>query len=78
MCSFLQAGYEHYEVSNYALPGQRCRHNEVYWRNEPYYAFGLGAASNLQRRRFTRPRKMAAYRCEGLGPRALLWSDTLV
>ena len=63
-CQFMhmQAGYEHYEVSNYALPGHRCRHNEVYWRNEPYHAFGLGAASYLDHRRFSRPRQMAAYR----------------
>ena len=58
-----QAGYEHYEVSNYAAPGHRCRHNEVYWRNEPYYAFGLGSASYLHHRRFSRPRQMVAYRC---------------
>ncbi|EIE24812.1 radical SAM enzyme [Coccomyxa subellipsoidea C-169] len=57
------AGYEHYEVSNYARPGHRCKHNEVYWRgDEPYYAFGLGAASYLQSRRFSRPRQMVAYR----------------
>lgn len=37
------AGYEHYEISNYALPGRRCRHNEGYWRNEPYFGFGPGA-----------------------------------
>ncbi|CAL8464114.1 g3649 [Coccomyxa elongata] len=57
------AGYEHYEVSNYARPGHRCKHNEVYWRgDEPYYAFGLGAASYLHSCRFSRPRQMAAYR----------------
>ncbi len=41
----VSAGYEHYEVSNFALPGFQCRHNLVYWRNEPFYGFGAGATS---------------------------------
>ena len=38
------AGYEQYEISNFALPGFRCRHNQTYWRALPYFGFGPGAA----------------------------------
>lgn len=37
------AGFEHYEVSNYALPGARARHNSSYWRHVPYAAIGPAA-----------------------------------
>jgi oxygen-independent coproporphyrinogen III oxidase len=39
------AGYEHYEISNWALPGMRSRHNLKYWRRQPYLGFGAGAHS---------------------------------
>ena len=55
------AGYEHYEISNYAKSNYYCRHNLTYWQNRPYYAFGMGAASNLENYRFTRPRKTQEY-----------------
>ncbi len=39
------AGFEHYEVSNYALPGKRSRHNSSYWRRVPYAGLGPAAHS---------------------------------
>lgn len=41
------AGYEHYEIANYARPGRRSRHNENYWRNGEYAGIGAGATSYL-------------------------------
>jgi len=38
------AGFEHYEVSNFAQPGRRSRHNQTYWSGQGYYAAGPGAA----------------------------------
>ena len=55
------AGYEHYEISNYARSGYQCRHNRVYWENRPYYGFGMGAASYVEGIRFTRPRTRREY-----------------
>src|SRR5205085_5953068 len=34
------AGFEHYEISNFAKPGHRSRHNSNYWSGMPYYGFG--------------------------------------
>lgn len=46
-------GYEHYEVSNFARPGYRSRHNQTYWRNEPYFGFGAGASGYVGGVRYT-------------------------
>ncbi len=47
-----QSGYEHYEISNYARPGYRSRHNQVYWRRDNYLGFGCGAHSFLREPEF--------------------------
>lgn len=55
------AGFSHYEVSNFALPGRRCRHNQVYWRNQAYIGLGNGAASHVDGVRTTNHRDVSAY-----------------
>ena len=40
-------GFIHYEISNWSKPGYESRHNLVYWKDEEYYAIGLGASSYI-------------------------------
>jgi oxygen-independent coproporphyrinogen-3 oxidase len=55
------AGFEHYEISNFARPGERCRHNQVYWANEAYFGFGMGAARYVLGRRELNTRDLQTY-----------------
>jgi oxygen-independent coproporphyrinogen III oxidase len=55
------AGFEQYELSNFARPGRRCRHNQVYWANRPYYGFGMGAARYVGGRRELNTRDLQTY-----------------
>ena len=83
------AGYVHYEISNWALPGRECRHNLIYWRNEPYLGIGAGAWSYWQGRRWGNIRSPWLYisqieanrsvveECEGISPTQAI-SDTLI
>ena len=48
--SLLTLGYQHYEVSNYCLPGKASRHNLKYWQNQPYIGLGASAAGYLDGR----------------------------
>jgi oxygen-independent coproporphyrinogen-3 oxidase len=55
------ARYEHYEVSNFARPEYRCRHNEAYWLGHEYFAAGPGAARYVAGRRETNHRSTTAW-----------------
>lgn len=56
-----RAGYERYEISNYALPGYECRHNKSYWTRDNYLGIGLGAASLVDNVRLSNEDDMASY-----------------
>jgi oxygen-independent coproporphyrinogen-3 oxidase len=55
------AEYEHYEVSNYSLPGRRARHNSAYWRRAPFIGIGPSAHSGWGANRRWNLREWAAY-----------------
>ena len=56
-----QAGYERYEVSNFARAGQRSRHNQVYWADRSYLGLGPGAASSMHPYRWVNRADLAGY-----------------
>ena len=56
-----RAGYDWYEVSNFALPGRRARHNVAYWRARPYLGLGPGAVSTVGARRWTNAAEPAVW-----------------
>ncbi len=56
-----RAGYEHYEISNYARNGLACRHNLIYWRNQEYLAIGPGAHGFIDGVRYSVIRSPRAY-----------------
>ncbi len=61
-CIFLhEAGYRHYEISNWAKPGFESQHNLKYWRREPYLGFGAGAHSFSGTERWANAHDAAAY-----------------
>ncbi len=55
------AGYNHYELSNFAKPGYESRHNLTYWNNEYYYGFGLGAHGYIHGLRYQNTRSLTNY-----------------
>jgi oxygen-independent coproporphyrinogen-3 oxidase len=55
------AGYQHYEISNWAKPGFRSSHNLKYWRREAYLGFGAGAHSFSGTERWANAHDAAAY-----------------
>ena len=55
------AGFEHYEISNWARPGRRCRHNLAYWTNESWWPLGPGASGHVAGWRWKNVPRLADY-----------------
>ena len=68
------AGFEHYEVSNFARPGFACQHNLGYWENRPYLGIGPAAASYWQGQRYENVANIAAY-VEAVETGCQAWTD---
>ncbi|MFH0909426.1 MAG: radical SAM family heme chaperone HemW [bacterium] len=58
-----EAGYRHYEISNFAKPGRECRHNLLYWGSGEYIGCGPAAHSHWQGKRYGNVRNLDLY-CE--------------
>jgi oxygen-independent coproporphyrinogen-3 oxidase len=56
-----ESGCAQYEISSHARPGRRCHHNQVYWANEAYFGFGMGATRYVNGRRATNSRNLKTY-----------------
>lgn len=62
ICRILkEAGYEHYEISNFAKPGFRSRHNSLYWDMSDYIGLGLGASGFINGSRYKNTPDMEEY-----------------
>jgi oxygen-independent coproporphyrinogen-3 oxidase len=66
------AGYDHYEISNWALPGKQCHHNLIYWNNESYLGIGAGAWSYWQERRWENTKDPEQYIMRCLEDRSVI------
>jgi oxygen-independent coproporphyrinogen-3 oxidase len=62
--TLMNAGYNHYEIANFAKPGHLCRHNLTYWKNRPYLGLGLGAHSYWQGARLQNIADLNQYKAE--------------
>ncbi len=71
-------GYLHYEISNFAKPGKKCKHNIVYWKNEEYIGIGTGAFSFVNGKRYCNIKGISEYISTAKSKKNLIcFSETL-
>ena len=62
ICNYLKDhGFNHYEISNFSKDGYESKHNLVYWHNEQYYGFGLGASGYIDNIRYDNTKSLTNY-----------------
>ncbi len=62
ICNYLKDnGFNHYEISNFSKPNNESHHNLVYWHNEHYYGFGLGASGYIDKIRYDNTKSLSNY-----------------
>ncbi len=62
ICNYLKKkGFNHYEISNFSQNNKCSHHNLVYWHNEKYYGFGMGASGYINNIRYTNTRSLFNY-----------------
>lgn len=69
------AGFEHYEISNFARSGRRCHHNLTYWANQAYFGFGMGAARYVLGCRELNTRDLQGYIRQTLSGESATWQS---
>lgn len=70
-----EAGYLHYEISNFAKPGYACAHNIGYWKRENYLGMGLGASSMMENIRYTNIAEIYPYLEQTAHIREGIWEN---
>ena len=62
ICNYLhENGFNHYEISNFSKDNYESCHNLVYWHNNKYYGFGLGASGYINNYRYTNTKSISDY-----------------
>lgn len=72
-----RAGYQRYEISNYAKEGYECRHNLTYWTGIDYIGFGIGAASYFRGYRYKNISDIRSYQQVSFMPEADMWHEEI-
>jgi putative oxygen-independent coproporphyrinogen III oxidase len=72
-----QAGFEHYEVSNYARPGESSRHNQHYWRGGDYLGLGAAAVGCMHGRRWRNHPDATRYMARAHAPEVEVFEEQL-